>query len=104
MAESTQSKTSNIDEAAAPVGVTSITTATPAEADKTSNPVGNDAKSNQPPVRTDRPDVPIAQVLAAGAGAHEGRELTHEVDGVPTDADGFDRDGRFHAGSVKKAS
>lgn len=72
-----------------------VTEATPAEADKTSAPGNGDAKANQPPVRTNRPDVPVADVLASGAGAHEGRELTSEVDGVAVDADGFDRDGRF---------
>lgn len=81
-----------------------ITTATPANADKTSNPVNNDAKANQPPVRTNRPDVPIARTLAAGAGEHEGRELDHETkDGVEVDADGFDFEGRFR-GEPKKSS
>lgn len=40
-------------------------------ADSTSNPVPNDAESNDPPVRTNRPDVPILTTLAVGAGAHE---------------------------------
>jgi hypothetical protein len=80
-----------IDQDAAPVGVESVTTVTPAKADESSAPGPFDAKQNDPPVRTNRPDVPIAQVLASGAGAHAGRELND--DGV--DADGFDRDGRF---------
>ena len=63
-------------------GEVTVTEETPAKADTTSAPVPNDAEANQPPVRTNRPDVPIAQVLAAGAGAHEGRELDHEVDVV----------------------
>ena len=79
-----------------------ITTVTPAEADKTSNPIPNDAEANQPPVRTNRPDVPIARTLAAGAGAHEGRELDHEVDGVEVDKDGLDAEGRFR-GEPKKS-
>lgn len=83
-------KKDQIEEVTQEVGVGSVTTATPAEADKTSNPVNNDAKANQPPVRTNRPDVPIAQSLVAGAGAHEGRELND--DGV--DKDGIDADGR----------
>ena len=66
--------------------VESITTATPANADKTSAPVDNDAKANQPPVRTNRPNVPIAQVLAAGAGAHE-----------PPDDPHIGADGRWYA-------
>jgi hypothetical protein len=64
--------------------VQSTTEETPAEADKTSAPVPNDAKPEQPPVRTVRPDTPIAQSLAAGAGAHE-----------PADQDMFQPDGRL---------
>ena len=79
-----------------------VTEETPAEADKSSTAGPNDAKPNDPPVRTNRPDVPIAASLAAGAGAHEGRELDHEVDGVAVDADGLDADGRFH-GEPSKA-
>src|SRR4051812_22152632 len=41
------------------------------EADKTSAPVNNDAQSEDPPVRTTRPDVPIAVALASGAGQHQ---------------------------------
>lgn len=78
-----------------------ITEVAPAQADKTSAPVHNDADANQPPVRTNRPDVPIARTLAAGAGAHEGRSLDHEVDGVPVDADGLDADGRFRGAPGK---
>lgn len=88
-------KTPRIDE-------NEITTATPAKADTTSNPIPNDAEANQPPVRTNRPDVPIALTLAAGAGEHEPRELDHEVDGVAVDADGLDRDGRFIGAPSKK--
>jgi hypothetical protein len=77
------------------VSVQTVTEATPAEADKTSAPVPNDAKLNDPPVRTNRPDVPIAQTLIAGAGAHAGRDLDHEVDGEPVDANGIDAGGRF---------
>src|SRR3712207_1390803 len=95
-------KGKGIEEVPVSAVTTTITTETPANADKTSNPVDNDAKANQPPVRTNRPDVPIAGSLAAGAGAHEGRDLSYEVDGVAVDADGIDRDGRFHAGTVKK--
>lgn len=85
----------DIEEVEQAVGVGSVTTNAPANADKTSNPVNNDAEANQPPVRTNRPDVPIAQTLAAGAGAHEGRELND--DGV--DKDGIDADGRVVADS-----
>src|SRR4051812_44496852 len=88
---------SKIDEAQVGGVTVQTTEATPSNADKTSNPVGNDAKGNQPPVRTNRPDVAVAQTLAAGAGAHEGRVLDQQVNGVDVDADGFDRDGRFVA-------
>lgn len=65
------------------------------QADRTSNPVPNDAESNDPPVRTNRPDVEIIGSLAVGAGQHHGRTLDHEVDGVAVDADGFDYGGRY---------
>jgi len=80
--------------------VTSITEATPAEADKTSVPNALDAQNNEPPVRTNRPDVPVAQVLAAGAGKHEPREFNK--DGV--DKDGLDGDGRPVGDPPKKAA
>lgn len=51
--------------------VQSTTTATPAEADKSSMPNAQDAKPEQPPVRAALPDTPIAQTLAAGAGEHQ---------------------------------
>lgn len=76
----------DIDTDAAGLGVHSVTTATPAEADKTSVPNALDGKANDPPVRTNRPDVPIAQVLAAGAGAH-----------LPPDDPHIGRDGRYYA-------
>ena len=50
--------------------VQSTTTKTPAEADKSSLPNAMDAKTNDPPVRAGEPYIPIAQTLAAGAGAH----------------------------------
>jgi hypothetical protein len=50
--------------------VQSTTEATPAEADKTSMPNAMDAKPEEPPVRAAKPDTPIAQTLAAGAGEH----------------------------------
>ncbi len=81
-----------------------VTEATPAEADKTSVPNALDAKSNQPPVRTNRPDVPVAQTLVEGAGAHNPRALDHEVDGVAVDADGIDADGRFIGAPKSKSS
>lgn len=81
------------------------TTVTPKEADKTSNPIPNDAEPNDPPVRTNRPDVPIATSLAAGAGQHEAREFSERkgYDGEPVevDKDGLDRDGRVVADAKK---
>lgn len=70
-------------EAVGPPLVQSTTTTTPAEADKTSVPNALDAKPEDPPVRAARPDTPIAQTLAAGAGAH-----------TPPDPDEFGPDGR----------
>ncbi len=76
-------KKAGVDEAAAPIGVQSVTVVMPAEADKSSLPNAGDAESEQPPVRAGRPDTPIAQTLAAGAGAHQ-----------PPDPDVFGPDGR----------
>jgi hypothetical protein len=70
-------------EAVGPPLVQSTTTKTPAEADKTSANTALDAKSEDPPVRAGKPDTPIAQTLAAGAGAH-----------TPPDPDVFGPDGR----------
>jgi hypothetical protein len=41
------------------------------EADKTSNPVPNDAQPEDPPVRTTRAGVPIVASMASGAGEHQ---------------------------------
>lgn len=71
------------------------------EADKTSNPVHNDAGLNDPPLRTNRPDVPLVTTLAVGAGAPENRVFTERrnYDGVDevVDQDGVNRDGRVVA-------
>ena len=67
----------------APV-VASTTEATPHPADETSLPNALVTDPEQgAPVRTARPDVPIAQTLAAGAGEH-----------VPPDPEKFGPDGR----------
>lgn len=50
--------------------VQSTTEVTPAKADETSLPNALDAKPEDPPVRAAKPDTPIAQTLAAGAGEH----------------------------------
>lgn len=82
-----------------------VTTVTPAKADETSIPNALDAKANEAPVRTNRPDVPIAASLAAGAGEHMGRVLESRkgFDGaeVEVDADGLDADGRVVADAKK---
>ena len=65
--------------------VQSTTKVTPAEADKTSLPNAMDAKPEDPPVRASKPDTPIAQTLAAGAGAH-----------TPPDPAEYDSEGRPH--------
>jgi hypothetical protein len=51
-------------------------------ADKTSYP-GGDADPEDPPVRTTRPDVPVVNALATGAGQH-----------VPPDPDDYTPEGR----------
>jgi hypothetical protein len=79
-------KKDKMEEVSAVAPAVTVTTETPAQADTTSNPIPNDAKANEPPVRTNRPDVPIAQVLGAGAGAHE-----------PEDDPHVGADGRFYA-------
>ncbi len=76
-------KKAGVDVENAPLGVQSVTVVMPAEADKSSLPNANDAESEQPPVRAGKPDTPIAQTLAAGAGAH-----------TPPDPDVFDEAGR----------
>jgi hypothetical protein len=53
------------------------------EADKSSSPVPNDAQLEDPPVRTARPDVPIAVSSAVGAGQH-----------VPPDPEKYTPEGR----------
>jgi len=73
-------------------GVT-ITNETPAEADETSVPNAMDAKADDAPVRTNRPDVPIAQVLAAGAGEH-----------MPNTDPHIGADGRFYADADEAAA
>ncbi len=78
-----EAKKSGVKTADAPVGVQSITVVMPAEADKTSLPNALDAKPEDPPVRAARPDTPIAQTLAAGAGEH-----------TPPDPAEFDPQGR----------
>lgn len=40
------------------------------EADRVAGPYTGDADPNDPPVRTNRPDVPVLETLKVGAGAH----------------------------------
>jgi hypothetical protein len=60
-----------------------LTAEPPAEADKSSYAGPGDAEAEQPPVRTTRPDVPIAVSMATGAGQH-----------VPPDPEKYDEAGR----------
>ena len=74
-------------EAVGPPNVQSTTEEMPAEADKSPLPNANDAKVDDPPVRSGKPDVPIAQVLAAGAGEHTPPDpKEYGPDGRPLDA------------------
>lgn len=70
-------------EAIGPPLVQSTTTATPSPADETSMPNHLNTETEQPPVRTGKPDTPVAQTLTAGAGEH-----------TPPDPDEFGPDGR----------
>jgi hypothetical protein len=78
-----ESKKIEEGESHAPPTVQSTTEATPAKADESSLPNAMDAKAEDPPVRASRPDTPIAQTLAAGAGEH-----------TPPDPKKFDSEGR----------
>jgi hypothetical protein len=82
MAESKKSDIKEAEDMGVPA-VQSITESTPAEADKSPLPNAMDAKPEDPPVRASKPDTPIAQVLAAGAGAH-----------TPPDPEEYDPEGR----------
>jgi hypothetical protein len=66
----------------APV-VQSTTEATPTEASTTPMPNVVETDPEAPPIHTSKPDVPIAQALAAGAGQH-----------TPPDPDEYDQAGR----------
>jgi hypothetical protein len=68
----------------APAAERVVLTAEPKRsADKSSSP-GGEAFPEDPPVRTTRPDVPIVDSLATGAGQH-----------VPPDPDVYQWDGRL---------
>lgn len=60
-----------------------VTDEAPAKDDQIGAVTG-DASSEDSPVRTARPDVPIAAVMAGGVGEHR-----------PTDSKVHDRDGRY---------
>jgi hypothetical protein len=65
-----------------PSAVQSVTTVVPSEADASSAPGpymegGKPLDVNRPPVSTNRPDVPIAHSLVAGAGAPTGEPDYH---------------------------
>ena len=58
--------------------VATTTEATPHPADESSQPGPYDGlELNRPPVSTNRPDVPIAESLVAGAGAPTGEPEVH---------------------------
>ena len=72
----------------APGAVQSVTTVVPHEADASSAPGPyNDLDVNRPPVSTNRPDVPIAHSLVAGAGAPTGEPDYHPELGPDQEAD-----------------
>ena len=67
-----------------------VTDEAPSQDDKVGAVIG-DAGPEDSPVRTQRPDQPIAAVMAGGVGEHK-----------PPDPEQFDRDGRY-IGDVKIA-
>lgn len=72
----------------APGAVQSVTTTVPHEADASSAPGPyNDLDVNRPPVSTNRPDVPIAHSLVAGAGAPTGTPDYQPELGLDQEAD-----------------
>lgn len=72
----------------APGAVQSVTTTVPHEADASSSAGPyTDLDVNRPPVSTNRPDVPIAHSLVAGAGAPTGEPDYHPELGPDQDAD-----------------
>jgi hypothetical protein len=81
--ESSGSSDISEGEATGPPVVQSTTEATPTEASQTSTPNVVETDPEAPPLHTAKPDVPIAQSLAAGAGQH-----------TPPDPDVFDEFGR----------
>jgi hypothetical protein len=70
-------------EVTGPPVVQSTTEATPTEASQTSTPNVVETDPEAPPLHTAKPDVAIAQSLAAGAGQH-----------TPPNPDEFDQAGR----------
>jgi hypothetical protein len=71
----------------APASVESTTETVPHEADATSAPGPyDDLPINRPPVSTNRPDVPIAQSLVAGAGAPQPTEGPNPEDYIAPNA------------------
>lgn len=67
--------------------VVSTTEATPHAADETSAPGPYEGLDvNRPPVSTNKPDVPIAQSLVAGAGAPQPSEGVNPEDYVAKNA------------------
>lgn len=86
MALSKANKTNEFD----PSEAYPVTDQAPAQDDQTAAVVG-DASHEDSPVRTARPDVPIAAAMAGGVGQHR-----------PPNPDEFDRDGR-PIGDIKVA-
>jgi hypothetical protein len=67
--------------------VQSVTEVVPDEADSTSAPNKLPEDVNRPPVSTNKPDVPIAHSLIAGAGAPTGEPDYHPELGPDQEAD-----------------
>jgi hypothetical protein len=84
-------KKNDIDEVHVLPVVQTTTSVTPSMDDQ-EHAIHGDAKENDPPVRTGRPDVPIAQTMTEGTGAH-----------TPPDPTVFGPDGRLKDEALAKA-
>lgn len=73
--------------------VQSTTDSTPTAASETPMPNAVETDPEAPPIHTGKPDVPIAQTLAAGAGEH-----------TPPDPSQFDEAGRPRAQEASSSS
>jgi hypothetical protein len=93
-------------EPAGPPGVQSTTEALPASSpgSKDLTPAAPDTDPEAPPLHTGKPDVPIAQTLAAGSGEHTPPDpKEYDKQGRPRDVSGISQKDEEPGGAVKLA-